>query len=58
MQNNPEVWEKLVQLGIAVNEGGAFRFLNTQAAIDAYNAAVQPCCRSMPAITTAGSYCP
>ena len=42
LQNNPEVWEKLVQLGIAVNEGGAFRFLNTQAAIDAYNAAVQP----------------
>lgn len=42
LQNNPEVWEKLVQLGIAVNEGGAFRFHNTQAAIDAYNAAVQP----------------
>ena len=41
LQNNPEVWEKLVQLGIAVNEGGAFRFLNTQAAIDAYNAVVE-----------------
>ncbi len=48
LKNNPGVWEKLVELGIAaangVNEQGAtiYTFLNTDAAQAAYTAAVQP----------------
>lgn len=42
LQDNPAIWEKLAQLGIAASEGGSYHFLNTQSAIDAYNAAVEP----------------
>lgn len=48
LKNNPGVWEKLVDLGIAaangVNAQGAtiYTFLNTEAAQAAYTAAVQP----------------
>lgn len=42
LQNNPGVWEKLVELGIAIQENGAYRFLNTEAAIAAYDAAMAP----------------
>ena len=42
LQNNPGVWEKLVELGIAVQENGAYHFLNTEAAIAAYDAAMAP----------------
>ena len=48
LQNNPEVWQKLVDMGIAavsgVNEAGEtiYTFLNTEASHAAYTAAVQP----------------
>ncbi|MEA4970891.1 MAG: YidC/Oxa1 family membrane protein insertase [Candidatus Pelethousia sp.] len=48
LKNNPGVWEKLVELGIAAVNGvdaqGAtiYTFLNTEAAQAAYTAAVQP----------------
>ena len=42
LQNNPGVWEKLVELGIAVQENGIYHFLNTEAAIAAYDAAMAP----------------
>ncbi|MEA5059515.1 Membrane protein insertase YidC [bioreactor metagenome] len=48
LQNNPQVWQKLVDMGIAaangLNENGVmtYVFLNTDAAQAAYTAAVQP----------------
>lgn len=55
LKNNPEIWEKLVQMGIAARElvttKGAdgvvattetFRFLSNENAIASYNAAMQP----------------
>lgn len=48
LQDNPEVWQKLVDMGIAavsgVNEAGEtiYTFLNTEASHAAYTAAVQP----------------
>lgn len=52
LDRNPEVWQKLVDMGIAAvstvtQESGAvtqvYTFLNTDAAIAAYNAALAPC---------------
>lgn len=51
LQDNPEIWQKLVDMGIAVrsyfvdNEGvmqQTYRFLTNESAIAAYNQAVQP----------------
>lgn len=51
LQNNPEIWQKLMDLGLAVrtyfvdNNGvmqTAYRFLTTDAAIASYNQIVQP----------------
>lgn len=55
LKNNPEVWDKLVQMGIAARElvsakgadgavvtTEAFRFLSNQNAIASYNTAMQP----------------
>ncbi len=43
LQNNPDVWEKLVQLGVAAKDAaGSYSFLTTDAAVAAYNEAVQP----------------
>ncbi|MDR0841768.1 MAG: YidC/Oxa1 family membrane protein insertase [Christensenellaceae bacterium] len=42
LQNNPEVWKKLVDLGIAAFDGTSYSFLTTDAAKAAYTAAVQP----------------
>ena len=51
LQNNPEIWQKLMDMGIAArtyfvdNDGvmqTAFRFLTTESAVAAYNQAVQP----------------
>lgn len=48
LQNNPEIWQKLIDMGIAavngVNEQGhtIYTFLNTEASHAAYTAAVQP----------------
>ena len=42
LQSNPGVWEKLAELGIAAQENGVYHFLNTDAAIAAYDAAMAP----------------
>ncbi len=42
LKNNPAVWEKLVQIGVATQVNGAYTFQNTDTAITAYNNAVQP----------------
>lgn len=42
LKDNIEVWEKLVEIGVAANNNGVYSFLNTDAAIAAYDAAVQP----------------
>lgn len=54
LQNNPEVWNQLVKIGVAVRElvssntdagvvtTEVFRFLSTDSAIASYNAAMQP----------------
>ncbi|MDO5110772.1 MAG: YidC/Oxa1 family membrane protein insertase [Clostridia bacterium] len=49
LNNNPEAWQKLVQMGLAAVSGtGAtgetlYTFLQTPAAIAAYNTTLQPC---------------
>jgi len=42
LKDNIEVWEKLVDIGIAANNNGVYTFLNTESAIAAYDAAVKP----------------
>jgi len=42
LKDNVEVWEKLVDIGVAANNNGVYSFLTTEAAINAYNQAVQP----------------
>jgi YidC/Oxa1 family membrane protein insertase len=51
LRDNPDVWEKLVQLGIAAKQAVVsgdvttytYAFLNTDAAVAAYNTALQGC---------------
>lgn len=42
LQENTAIWQQLVDIGIAVNNNGAYSFLTTEAAIAAYNKAVEP----------------